>query len=135
MNLPMTEAENKILKELSLKFAVKQDHSSDVVHCLYCGGQHYKRECPEIICFRCKGLGHTSVNCRERRQSNSTYGDSLCGICNTPRSVGSLCIARETPFEEDELNDFTCMICGASGHLKCGGLNSTEWLLDPKISK
>mmetsp|Transcript_2567 Transcript_2567/g.5839 ORF Transcript_2567/g.5839 Transcript_2567/m.5839 type:complete len:137 (+) Transcript_2567:110-520(+) len=134
MNEPMTESESKLLKDLSLKFGRKDDFH-DTVLCLYCGGPHFKRDCPEIICFRCKGLGHTSSGCRERRQTNSTYGDTICGICSTPRSAGSLCAARDTPLEKDELDEFTCMMCGAKGHLKCGGLEVTEWFIDNKCSE
>jgi hypothetical protein len=133
MSQPMSHDETKVFKELSAKFAPKLDlQSADEVRCLYCAGHHFKRDCSEIICYRCKGLGHTANYCRERRTLGAGYGEDLCSICNTQRSSGSLCAGREAALEEHELGEFTCIACGEQGHLRCEGWGVTEWFLDNK---
>jgi predicted RNA-binding Zn-ribbon protein involved in translation (DUF1610 family) len=54
----------------------------------------------------------------------------LCSLCNTPRSSGSLCLAREASLEKDELVEFTCIDCGEQGHLRCEGSEVKEIFLD-----
>ena len=80
-----------------------------MVQCYHCQGPHYKGDCPNLTCFKCRKSGHKSFECR------MNYIDT-----------------RYT-----QVIDNTCYKCGEEGHksfkcsknkLKCYGCGGDHFL-------
>jgi hypothetical protein len=101
--------------------AIVEDQQQHQQHggCMLCGNRGHKvKQCPNLICYKCKGQGHFSKECRAKRL-NCAYchmdGHELptcpiikCRKCGGAGHVANGCTTDTT--------DFTCTNCWMKGH-------------------
>uniref|UniRef100_A0A915N182 CCHC-type domain-containing protein n=1 Tax=Meloidogyne javanica TaxID=6303 RepID=A0A915N182_MELJA len=61
--------------------------------CQHCGGaDHLVKDCAMALrCFKCHGLGHTSVNCTKRHPNSFLPGPPRCWNCGKPGHNDNAC--------------------------------------------
>lgn len=88
--------------------------------CVYCGELgHSARDCADVICRACSGVGHLPEACPQRRLTSPA-----CDVCGGTGHSPKDCLARKDALTEPACSALRCITCHQRSHCNCYTLES-----------